>query len=319
MPHPAGSLSRAEAIQLAYALTAKAAELSGVRCLAIKGLVADAHALRAERTPADIDILIEPDGFDAVIRQLKGWGWRPRLGDFTDFPAPHHSVTLVHDDWPCDIDAHRRFPGFLASQREVFDALWERREGLPLAGRLVPVTDWAGSVAVMALHAVRSTNRNPRHAAELHHLVALSATWTEAQRADLTAFARATGCVASLEVVWQQLGVAMGSPAEEVPPDELAEWRRKVDGRVPSTRVWLRYLREGGPSGVLSRAWTMLWPPEEYLRAALPIGEGAAALLRARIFRIVRAVSKVPRNALAMTRGGGGVVETACGQHPDSS
>lgn len=143
-----------EAIRLAYALTAKAADLTGVRVLAIKGLVADFHGLRAERTPADVDVLVEPDGFADFTRQLEEWRWRIRLGEFTNFPAPQHSLTFINDQWPCDIDAHHRFPGFLAEPPQVFDALWERRQLLPVAGQ-------ADSVPQSTL-VVQSASRGPR-------------------------------------------------------------------------------------------------------------------------------------------------------------
>ena len=56
---------------MAYALAAKAAELTGVRVLAIKGIVASQHGLRAERTAADVDMFVEPDGLAAFTRQLQ--------------------------------------------------------------------------------------------------------------------------------------------------------------------------------------------------------------------------------------------------------
>ncbi|MCW5950830.1 MAG: nucleotidyltransferase family protein, partial [Propionibacteriaceae bacterium] len=194
-----------EAIELAYALTMEAADRVGARALAIKGLVSSFHGLRPARTPADVDILVEPDGFPAFARQLQTWGWRIRLGEFTDFPVPHHSVTYIHDQWPCDIDAHHRFPGFLAPPGEVFDTLWERHHLLPAAGRMIPMTDWTGSATITALHSVRSTPDNPRHSDELHKLLDLAPTWTQAHRSDLATLALATGCVQSLEAIWPRL------------------------------------------------------------------------------------------------------------------
>ena len=243
-----------EAIRLAYALAAKAAELTGVRVLAIKGIVASHHGLRAERTAGDVDVLIETDGFAAFTRQRQEWGWRSRYGGLEDFPVAGHSVTYLHEQWPCDIDAHRRYLGFLAPAPQVFDALWERRQPLSLADRLVPIADWASSVAIMALHSVRSAPANPRHADELRHLIDLSPTWTRQQRNELAALARATGCVQSLDVAWRRLGVLIDPTDKAVASDDLAEWRQRLDGRTPGARVWLRYLRDGGPRQVLTRA-----------------------------------------------------------------
>lgn len=217
-----------EAIRLAYALAAKAAELTGVRVLAIKGIVASHHGLRAERTAADVDVLIETDGFAAFTRQRQEWGWRSRYGGLEDFPVAGHSVTYLHEQWPCDIDAHRRYLGFLAPAPQVFDALWERRQPLSLADRLVPIADWASSVAIMALHSVRSAPANPRHADELRHLIDLSPTWTRQQRNELAALARATGCVQSLDVAWRRLGVLIDPTDKAVASDDCRRPRKNA-------------------------------------------------------------------------------------------
>ncbi len=300
-----------EAIELAYALAAKAAEAAGVRALAIKGLVGDAHGLRGNRTPSDVDVLIEPDGFTVFTRQLQEWDWRSRYGGLEDFPVAGHSVTYLHEQWPCDIDAHHRFPGFLAPPQQVFDALWERRQLLSVADRLVPMTDWASSVAIMALHSVRSTPDNARHADELRHLIEVSPSWTKQQRSELAALARATGCAQSLDVVWRRLGVLIDLADRTVASDDLAEWRLKLDARVPSTRVWLRYLRGGGTRQLLTRARTMLWPPADLMSVSHRIDGGKLALTRARLARIARGLRKAPRSLLAIARGGENVTRNA--------
>ncbi len=299
-----GSLRHDEAIALAYTLTATAAAQVGARVLAIKGLVPATHGLRPPRTPADVDILIEPDAFPAVTQQLDDWGWRIRLGDFTDFPMPHHSATYIHDQWPCDIDAHHRFPGFLAPPQQVFDVLWERRDQLTVAGRQVPMTDWAGSVAITALHSVRGDPDQLRHRDELRHLLDLAPTWTNQQRADLAALAQATGCVQSLDVIWARMGIAVDPAAETVSEEALAEWRLKLDGRFPHLRNWFRYIQDGGPRLALARFGTMLWPPEPVIRSSGYVPDGDFALFRARLTRLARQLWKAPRNLLAMARGG---------------
>ncbi len=300
-----------EAIRLAYALAAKAAELTGVRVLAIKGIVASHHGLRTAHTPADIDVLIEPDGFTAFTRQLEGWGWRVRVGEFSDLPAPHHSLTYINDTWPCDIDAHHRFPGFLAAPERTFDALWERRQLATVAGRLIPIADWSGSVAIMSLHSIRSAGDDPAQARDLNDLAALSSSWTLEQRRDLSDLARATGCVQSLGAIWERLDVPVDPTNEDISVDDLAEWQRKLDGRVPSIRVWLRYLGEGEPRQILARARVMLWPPEVMMRASRPIPEGDLPLLRARVARITKALWKAPASLVAIARGGDSVAGDA--------
>lgn len=313
---PTNSLLPDEAIRLAHTLVAKAAEASGARALVIKGVVASAHGLRADRTPADVDLLVEPGGLTTFTQKLQEWGWHDRYGGYGDFPATSHSVTLLHDGWPCDIDAHRHYPGFLAPAQQVFDALWERRQILTVADRLVPMADWASSVAIMALHSARSTPDNPRHTDELRCLIDASTSWTMQQRGSLVALARKTGCVQSLDVFWNLIGVATHNAAESVAADDLAEWIRTLDGRVPGTRVWLRYLRDGGWSQAPMRVRTMLWLPESLMRASYAVGEGRAALLRARLVRLAEALGRVPRNLLAVVHGGHNVTRDALESAP---
>lgn len=314
-----------EAIGLVYALTAKAAEAAGVRVLAIKGVASTVHGLRAERTPADVDVLIEPRGYTAFTRQLRQWGWRPRIDEFKGFRVPHHSVTYLHEQWPCDIDAHERFPGLLAQPEHTFEALWARRQQIRVAGRLVPTTDWASTVVILALHAVRSIRDDPRHTQELRHLLDLAQRWSTNQRNDLAELARATGCVQSLDAAWPRLGVPTALHSEHVPAEELAEWRRKLDGRLPSGAFWLRYLCGGGPRQALIRARVLLWPPESRIRASRQLSNDRLALFRARLAHLGRALRKVMRspdsafqNAIAPTGAIGKSAHPGPRSYPDS-
>lgn len=307
---PHNSLPQSEAIELAYTLAAAAAEHVGVRALAIKGLVASAHHLRADRTPADIDILIDPAGFEAVRAQLEAWGWFVRIEDALDTIWQQHSATYIHQQWPCDIDAHHRFPGLLAEPQQAFDALWERREPLPIAGRRIPVTDWASSVAIMAAHSARSSPGIPRHATELRALADLSSSWDEGKRAGLADLAVATGCVQSLEAVWTRFGVALDPAAEEVRPDDLSEWRTQQSGRLPGVRMWLRYVVADGPRHSLSRLRVALWPPEDHIRRTRQVPEGRLGLFRARATRLVAMIGKAPGQLLAIVRGGDNVTQS---------
>lgn len=88
-------------------------------------------------------------------------GWHSRLGRFDSYPFPHHSVTVIHEAWPCDIDVHHRFPGFLSSPGPVFDALWARRVSIPMAGQHIDIPDFSSSVLIMVLHSARSSTDNP--------------------------------------------------------------------------------------------------------------------------------------------------------------
>src|SRR5690606_35877547 len=141
----ADGLRPAEAIELSYALVSHVARVARVRALSIKGLAHSFHGLRRQRTPADVDVWVDPDAFGEFVAALEARGW-VSSGELAE---PHafvgHASTFRHEKWPCPIDVHRRFPGFLAPPQDVFDALWASRVAMPVAGQLAPIPGRAGS------------------------------------------------------------------------------------------------------------------------------------------------------------------------------
>ncbi len=293
-----------EAVALGHGLVLEAALRTGSRVLFVKGLSFELHGLRAPRTPADVDVLVDPDGFETVCRQLEQWGWHERMSRVEGRPEAHHSTTYIHPRWPCDIDVHLWFPGFLAPTSEVFDALWERRVEMPVAAQRVPVTDVPGSVLVMALHSLRSTADDPRHVSELRHLIEIVGSWDEAARLELAALARAAGCVRTLEPFWRAIWLDAGDDHPAVAQDALAAWRRKLDGTSTGTRVWLGYIWAGGPRQALRRIRDALWLDEEVMRGSLRIAPGPRALNRARMKRLVRGLVRLPAGLVRSVWGG---------------
>ena len=78
-------------------------------------------------------MLIEPSGFDVFVAAIEHAGWRERASTLAGSVFTTHSRTFVHRDWPCDLDVHRFFPGFLAEPETVFDELWRRHEAIEVA------------------------------------------------------------------------------------------------------------------------------------------------------------------------------------------
>ena len=62
-----------------------------------------------------------------------------------------HSVHYIHDEWPCDLDIHYNFPGFLAPDDVVFEELWARRATVEVAHWPVPCPDLLGQLLIVAL------------------------------------------------------------------------------------------------------------------------------------------------------------------------
>lgn len=152
----AENLALAEAVPLASALVDHTASRAGVRTLLIKGASLEHHGLRPPRTSADVDVLVDPVGLDDLLAALAGLGWKRRSDVFpTQRDAPH-AITLVHPEWPCDLDVHRFFPGFLADPAAVFDALWTSSTRIRIAHVLCRIPDAVHSALIYKLNLLRS-------------------------------------------------------------------------------------------------------------------------------------------------------------------
>ena len=232
-----------EGVLLAHALVARIAEQVGARVLFIKGPTAVALGVRPNRPSTDVDVLVDPAAFEAVICALRSCGWEARF-DAPTFPhvtdlSFEHSEHLLHPDWPCDIDAHYNFPGFLASPDEVFEALWERRTTVAVAGRDVPTPDDLGQALVVALHALRDPGK-ASSAADMAHVRATVEALTSTRTDELLDLATATGCRQTAAPVLPRV---VGGQQEEARTAGLSEWQfRQQYGEVPVT-MWLVELK----------------------------------------------------------------------------
>ncbi len=174
------ALTLAEAVPLGYAVLAQVAEDVGVRMLAIKGPILAMQGLREPRQSADIDVLVEPAGFAALTRGLEDVGWRNHV--IYDCPGfvPKHSANHRHPHWPCEVDVHHWFPGFLADPSASFEVFWSRRSEATLAGRALPTLDVVAHGALAALHYLRDEGRSLR-SSDLEALaVVMETEWSAA-------------------------------------------------------------------------------------------------------------------------------------------
>lgn len=294
------TIELSESLALLQALTAEVARRHDMRLLLIKGDSLTHHGLRRPRVHADVDVLLAPRDADRFIDALAKWGWRPRQGRFVGYPAPHHSVTLIHDNWNADIDVHREFPGFLRDPDEVFDALWARRTPMRSAHQTATITDFAGSVLVFALHIVRSGSSDPRFAVELHALVEASENWSESQRTDIAALAAATGCSHALEAILPRIDVELRD--DEADPAALHRWRARIEGRATSFGSWWRAITGASPREWPRRLWHGIWPSEEYLRTGTYLQPDDQRVNRARALRLRDGMRRNARALLARLR-----------------
>lgn len=148
-----------EAVPLAAALVGHLCETHGIRHLIIKGDSAVAAGLRPARPSADTDLLLHPEDETLFHRALTERGWKVRPFE-DDMGLPKHSSTYYHPQWPCDIDAHFRFPGLEAEPAQTFEALAAPGTFTSLAGHHLPTLDVYGHIIIQATHALRDQHRD---------------------------------------------------------------------------------------------------------------------------------------------------------------
>jgi hypothetical protein len=297
---PATLLRLDEGVDLGHALIQRLAESRGIRVLFIKGPALHRHGLRDARTSGDIDVLVEPTRFDDLCDAITATGWRNRDTVLISRLTTLHSRNFLRDGWPCDLDVHSYFPGFLKPQAEVFDALWERSVRMDFAHRECDVPDRISGVLILALHSLRSATIQPRHAIELEQLTRI--TLTEQERADAASLALATGCAATLETVLPRLGIVVTPPDSELRSAELREWRERVASGSHGSYFWFVAFRRA-PWGERPRLlWRALWPSRHDLLVARPeTVDTFSGRTRARVARLGRGVRSLPAAARAVT------------------
>lgn len=299
MTLPAVALRADEAVELSHAWVSELAAAHGIRALIIKGPTLARQGLREERVSADTDVLIEPQRFAEFCDLVVAVGWRERPSLLIAEHTSSHSRTFVREGWPCDLDVHHRFPGFLAEPDDVFDALWARRTTLEFAHQGCAVTDRAGSALILALHSLRGTQQQERHPVELAQLTRV--TLTDGEKAGIASLAAATGSAATLADVLPRLGIHVDAPTAELASPELREWRELVDVGAHGSYFWLRALRHAKPRDWPRLAWRAIWPTDHDLLIARPeIPDAFWPKLRGRVARWGRGLRSLPRAVRAI-------------------
>ncbi|GGF12994.1 nucleotidyltransferase family protein [Subtercola lobariae] len=228
------ALHQRDAINLATAWVSYRAARLGIRALILKGPIASRQRLRAEKLSTDVDILVEPGQMKRLIDELQVAGWQERFSPAIPWLIELHSITLIHANWPVDIDAHHYWPGFLGDRRAVFDDLWNARSSHQIAGVTIFAPDRVSNCLVLALHALR------RPAAE-GRLDEIPTLVDAAKREgitvhELTFRARALGATQTARPFLQRFGAEI--PAEMSPSDDLRLWNLNANSRG-HTRAWL--------------------------------------------------------------------------------
>jgi hypothetical protein len=229
-----------ESVPLVGAFAWRLAEEMSIRALLIKGEPATSAGVRSRRPSVDADLWVDPRHFDSYVDRLTGSGWEPY--------APHsaamgwgHAVTMVHAEWPCAIDVHRWFPGFLTEDAAAFEQAWRTRTTARIAHQDVAVPSRVVAAAVTVLHAARSTTI---FGADDDRSCALrtAKSFSELERHELSELVSTTG---SVEPLADLLREARCEVSSVVTPDarRLEEWRTRLSVGAEPGGGWLLALR----------------------------------------------------------------------------
>lgn len=282
-----------EAVELGYVLALKLAESHGIRAMAIKGPVARSHGVRPPGDRSiDVDVWVDPASWDTYCALLRRAGWEIGVLHRSASILPIHSDAFVHPLWPCEIDVHHRFPGFLAEPQLVFDILWERRAPSLIAGVQLVSCDRPSSVLIELLHHLRG---GPQRRPRLAWLIDRLGTLDESARDELAALAQLTGAWDSLEGERDALRLRE-QPVPNAPlVDRLEDWRLKVAAgdalAVPAlAELWREPVRRW--PALISRT---IWLTDAEIRERQPdVGPTRRGLLTARLRRVGWGLRSLP-------------------------
>lgn len=267
--------------ELVNGLVARVAEQESIDAVFIKGPAMFRQGLRTRQHSGDVDVWVPAHQLDRLANALVPWGWNAA-------PEPwshgliNHSVTLLPDEWGCEIDLHRQFPGVGVNDDMAFRVLLDHCNELEFAGVSLRVPNRPAQASIAALHFCRPEIGQP------------TSEWRRTQAVDVLQQAGITS-VSFLEKIGGTTVLASvirtgfpGVPfsvSESVPINWL--WRQQPDA-VRAYAVALRSVPRGKRAGVL---WRLVWPPRE---AALASDHQAGGTTRnavvARMRRIARGV-----------------------------
>jgi hypothetical protein len=248
-----------------------------------------------------VDVLADRAGFVALCAALEGCGWQRRNADTglrhaADL-AFEHSAHFIHPQWPCDLDIHFSFPGFLAPEAEVFESLWATHTTVEVAGQQTTTPSAQGQALVVALHALRDPGRATSKE-DLAILGRAASGWPPDALTQLAVLAVETGSSDSAGSFLVQVGAAAATNDARYAA-RLADWRARQQGFGRST-MWLVELRRSPWRDKPSTVLRALLPPREYLvgsHVSADLSRGR--LMRLHLQRWGRGLASMPR---ALTR-----------------
>lgn len=287
------SMPMQQSVNLATALCQAVADEAGVRVLFLKGPTAARQGLRSEsHVSGDVDVLCLPGDRDAMEAGLRARGWRLRPVSTAAREFTTHSITFIHDRWPCDIDLHTTFPGMLAEPATNFEALWSRREEHRLAGVPIMTPDRSAQFLILLLHGLRA----PDLARNVQQIEAARTTYnsqlTQDERAAVRQLVVETRAAEPTQGFFRSVGDPVEVPSR--PSADYALWQLKTG---PSrTESWMVLALRTHGRQRLQILFRAVFPTRADMHADHPESAGSAwRLAQAHAHRLSRAARLAPR------------------------
>ena len=262
-------VSPEEATTVLHAVVARQARDAGLRVLSIKGPFLAEQGLRApDRVPVDVDVLVAPADFDALVARLAAVGWHTEGISTSPRLYPTHSATLRHALWPVEIDLHRLFPGFLREAEVVFEELWAGRQEHSWCHQQVATPAPEAHLLLAGLHLLRQPGNlaGPGSLGELVELVEQRTDVADLRGAAVELAAR-VGALRTAAPLLQALGHKGPVVCEELPELALGWDRRSVSSAADGT-PWLLAVAEASGRDRLMLVARAVWPEAAELRRA---------------------------------------------------
>jgi hypothetical protein len=245
-------------------------------------MTSDYHRLRDRRRSADVDLLVAPEDSDQLDRLVSSLGWQERPSALGTSVFTTHSVDFYRDGWPCDLDIHRFYPGFLHSPAEVFETIWTRRIYADFAGVPCPIPDITTATALLALHSLRSLTLSPRYEIELNALCQrIINNEIEFDREDFVNFARSVGATAPLTPFFERLDLMVSAPVSELRSPEFGRWRLSSSRGRSNPHLWLRAIAHARGAQRWEFVRAAVWPTAADIVTAYPGIDPSPRALRA--------------------------------------
>lgn len=296
------ALPLSAAVDLAHALVAHVAMVRGIRVIFIKGPIATRQGLRdADYISGDVDAFCDPDHVDELVAALneRGWYLRPESEGHAKFVT--HSITLIHDQWPCDIDVHTSYPGFLAPPRTVFEALWTRCEPHDVAEVECYAPAVSAQTVVLLLHGLRAPYL-PKNIREIEAVRSRLENVSDGELAEIMALIRETGAAEVVHDTFSEMGHDLAVPRHHTV--EYLKWR--LVSQPSRTEGWVEAVAETRGRARLTLLYRAVLPTREHLAIDHPEATisrmAAVRAYRTRLLRAARLLPAAVRNVIAAKR-----------------